>query len=61
MKVLKALGGALIVTAISVVLLAFRDGWPAQSQLVDGGVEMFVVAFVALKVGEILSLLVERN
>lgn len=49
MKTGKALGLALGVTAVSVVLLSLFHGAPTGPQVWGGGATMFAVAFVVLK------------
>jgi hypothetical protein len=42
----KSLLGALVVTAISCLLLTLTRGIPTMKQLIDGGWEMFLGAFI---------------
>ncbi len=46
-RVLRAFLWALVITIVSCVLLTIVRGMPTQQQLVQGGVKMLVVAFVA--------------
>ena len=49
MSIIKALLGALGVTAVSCILLTITRGVPTTEQLVGNGITMFVFAFVVLK------------
>lgn len=49
MSIGKALGTALAITLISIVLLTITRGIPTSQQVWQNGSEMFVVAFVVLK------------
>ncbi len=45
----KALGVALAVTVVSIILLTIVHGSPTGAQVWEGGASMFAVAFVVLK------------
>ncbi len=49
MSICKAILYAILITAVSMVLLTVIHGLPTKNQLIEGGTSMFVVAFIVMK------------